>query len=66
MMVPVGYHGYETCSFMLMAEHKPRVFKKTIGSGEYLDLTRRKQEEAGENSLKSSCVVVIPCQILFR
>jgi len=40
MMVPVGYHGYETCSFMLMAEHKPRVFKKTVGSGEYLDLTK--------------------------
>jgi hypothetical protein len=43
-----------------------RVFKNTMRSREYLDLTRRKQEEAGENSLKSSFVVVIPCQIPFR
>ena len=65
MMVPVGQHGYETCSLILKAEHKLRVFKKTTRSREYLDLTRRKQEEDGENSLKSSCVVVTPCQILF-
>jgi hypothetical protein len=40
------------------------VFKKTVRSTEYLDLNCSKQEEAGENSLNVSFVVVIPCPVL--